>query len=272
MTDLDDSSDDDMDSGESSVNIIKQIAKAEVEKVRTMEWATVKAIYPHKDASDKQIYQCDVDLKNGGNELKNVSILTPHIGFSWIPNIGDQVLIGYIGGNSNSPVVIGSTYDVNNQPPVNDANSIIQKLPQGVQFKQKDLVGFEWDVSKLNVKIENDSDIQSSLYITDYNNGKLLLQFTCSKNHGLIDMVCKDRIALCVMSDVSDFIDITNRSANECILIIGEKNITIESKTQVTVKAPSINLEGENDVTITGHNINLKGSTINLVGDKVNIN
>jgi phage baseplate assembly protein gpV len=269
MTDLNDTSDDDLDSGESSVNIIKQIAKSEVEKVRTMEWATVKAIYPHKDENDKQIYQCDVDLKNGGNELKNVSILTPHVGLSWIPNIGDQVLIGYVGGNSNSPVVLGSTYDVNNQPPVNDANSIIQKLPQGVQFKQngnpqKDLVGFEWDVNPVTMKMINLSEDVTSMTITDANKSIKIL-YVCNPNaatDGALFMESTSEICLGVASDIDS---IRKNTESECIIIIGEKDITIESKSKVTINAPQIELNGDS--------ISLKAnSTLVLQGKPVNIN
>ncbi len=108
---------------DSPVAAIKKIAEDEVKKHRTMDLAEVTSIYPHNKNDDKDNYECDVKLRNGGNELRKVPIMTAHIGQTWSPNIGDLVLIGYIGGNVNSPVVIGSLYNDDQRPPVNNKAS-----------------------------------------------------------------------------------------------------------------------------------------------------
>ncbi len=114
---------------DSAVGAIKKIAEEEVKKQRSLELAEVTSIYPHSDSSDNDNYDCDVKIKNGGNELRKVPIVTSHIGFTHIPNIGDLVLIGYIGGSVNSPVIIGSLYNDDQRPPVNDAGEIVYESP-----------------------------------------------------------------------------------------------------------------------------------------------
>ena len=268
--------DDDLDSAESPVSIIKRIAEAEVEKVRTMEWATVKAIYPHKSEDDNQIYQCDVELKNGGNELRNVNILTPHIGCAWIPNIGDQVLIGYVGGSVNSPVVLGTVYDGNHEPPVSGANRMIQTLPQDILFKQKsstkrDWVGFEWDVNGVIMAMRK-VDVASYYMIEDVQNQKFYAAYDTKGN---VVHRCTGVLQLGVASDIDN---VRQPQGNEAIIIVADRDVTIESNGKVTVKAPQVEIVG--DVTISGGNIKLKGSSISiessgsldLKGSTVNIN
>jgi phage baseplate assembly protein gpV len=114
---------------ESPVAAIKKIAEEEVKKQRTMDLAAVSSVYPHASQGDNDNYECDVQLKNGGSELRKVPIVTPHIGLTHVPNIGDLVLVGYIGGSVNMPVVLGSLYNGDQRPPANDAGEIIYESP-----------------------------------------------------------------------------------------------------------------------------------------------
>jgi len=118
---------------DSPVAAIKRIAEEEVRKQRTMDLAVVSSVYPHASEGDNDNYECDVQLKNGGSELRRVPIVTPHIGLTHVPNIGDLVLIGYIGGSVNMPVVLGSLYNGDQRPPANDAGEIIYESPDSQQ-------------------------------------------------------------------------------------------------------------------------------------------
>jgi phage baseplate assembly protein gpV len=114
---------------DSPVAAIKKIAEEEVKKQRIMDLAVVSSIYPHASQGDNDNYECDVRLKNGGSELRRVPIVTPHIGLTHVPNIGDLVLIGYIGGSVNMPVILGSLYNDDQRPPANDAGEIVYESP-----------------------------------------------------------------------------------------------------------------------------------------------
>src|SRR5271157_1449706 len=124
-------------SSDSPVAAIKKIAEEEAKKQRSLELAEVTSIYPHSKSGDNYNYECDVKLKNGSHELRKLPIMTPHIGFTWVPNIGDLVLIGYIGGNVNSPVVIGSLYNDDQRPPVFNSDQAICSV-DNEGFKQLD--------------------------------------------------------------------------------------------------------------------------------------
>ncbi len=110
---------------DSIVGVMQKVAQQEASKIYTTELGIVTAVFPHAAEDDKENYQCSLKLKNkklpdGKDfELRQVPLMTPHIGLANIPNVGDLVLVTFIGGNINAPVIIGRLYNDEDQPPVN---------------------------------------------------------------------------------------------------------------------------------------------------------
>lgn len=110
---------------DSIVGVMQKVAQQEARKIYTTELGIVTAVFPHTSESDKQNYQCSIKLKNqklpNGKdfELRQVPVMTPHIGLANIPNVGDLVLVTFIAGNINAPVIIGRLYNDQDLPPVN---------------------------------------------------------------------------------------------------------------------------------------------------------
>jgi hypothetical protein len=260
------------ESSESPVESIKKICENEVKKQRMLELAIVKNIYTHKSSNDNDNYECDVELKNGGNELRKVPILTPHIGFTWVPNVGDLVLIGYVGGNVNSPVVLGSLYNDDQRPPVNDMDQAICSTSEE-GFKQLDFTigndnnmkidsdkGFQWSAGDVRLLLNKR---RNEVSIMDFKN----LSFWISgSNKGDASIACNNSILIAVIPDVDKAPSVP------------KNGILIKTDGEVTIKAGKINLSG--DVEINGGSIKLKGTNISveasgpldLKGNPVNIN
>jgi phage baseplate assembly protein gpV len=112
-----------------AVEVIKKIAENETKKLHLVEVGIVTSIFPHASQGDKDFYQCNVKLKNRDLELRKVTIATHHIGFAYVPNVGDMVLLAFINGNINAPVVIGRLYNDDSPPPVNNAGEIVYESP-----------------------------------------------------------------------------------------------------------------------------------------------
>lgn len=116
---------------ETIVGVMKKVAEQEVRRIYTTELGVVSAVFPHAEESDKDNYQCSVILKNrkqpdGSDfELRKVPIATAHLGLANIPNVGDLVLVTFIGGNLNAPVIIGRLYNDEDQPPVNNEKEFL---------------------------------------------------------------------------------------------------------------------------------------------------
>ena len=116
---------------DSFVEVMKKVAKNEASKIYTNELAVVTSVFPHASESDKDNYQCSVVLKNhkqpdGSDfELRKVPVLTQHIGWANIPNVDDLVVVSFIGGDINAPVIIGRLYNDQDQPPVNNEEEVL---------------------------------------------------------------------------------------------------------------------------------------------------
>lgn len=149
---------------DSIVSVMQQIAAREAEKIYTTELGVVTAIFPHAGESDRDNYQCSVKLKNrkdagGGDfELRKVPVATGHIGLANIPNVGDLVLLSFIGGDINAPVIIGRLYNDEDKPPVNDKEQVVMDRVESIKITMKG--GTTIDIDKDgNVKIEAKGDV-----------------------------------------------------------------------------------------------------------------
>lgn len=116
---------------DSIISVMKKVAEKEAQKIYTTELGIVTAVFPHASDSDKDNYQCSVQLKNkkqpdGSDfELRKVPLLTPHIGLANIPKVGDLVALAFIGGDINAPVIVGRLYNDEDRPPKNDTGQMI---------------------------------------------------------------------------------------------------------------------------------------------------
>ncbi|HTY90425.1 MAG TPA: phage baseplate assembly protein V [Methanocella sp.] len=222
---------------DSPVMAIKKIAEDEVRKQRTLELAQVTSIYPHSSGSDNDNYACDVKLKNGDNELRKVPVVTPHAGFAHVPNIGDLVLIGYIGGSVNSPVILGSLYNDDQRPPVNDAGDIIYESPDGTDSNRK----------RLYLKFPNDI----TMTLTDDGLKLEMGQTTVSIQHdGDVEVQSNANVTITAQKDMK----------------LSAQNITLESQASLGLKAGSdlkIESGGNANVQASGM-MALKGSMVNI--------
>lgn len=110
---------------EGVVGVMKRVAEHEARRILTTELGVVTAVFPHEEEGDTDNYQCSVQLRHrvlpSGEqmELRRVPVATPYLGMAAIPGVGDLVLVQFIGGDVNAPVITGRLYDDENRPPVN---------------------------------------------------------------------------------------------------------------------------------------------------------
>ena len=120
---------------------IRRIVREELRGLRTAELAVVQEIHPHAEAGDDDNYACTVRLRDTGLVLARVPVATGRMGFAAIPDIGDLVLVQFVGGEINAPVIVGSLYNDADRPPANAEGEVVLALPadaaegEGVQLK-----------------------------------------------------------------------------------------------------------------------------------------
>lgn len=108
---------------------IRRIVREEMASFATAELGIVEALHPHAAASDRDNYACTVRLRDSGLVLARVPVATARIGSVAIPAEGELVLVQFLGGNLNAPVITGRLYNDEDRPPVSDAGVAVLHLP-----------------------------------------------------------------------------------------------------------------------------------------------
>ena len=100
------------------VELIRAVVRNELGTMHVTELGVVGKARPHASAGDKENCACDVMLRDIGLELKGVPVATQRIGHVAIPNVGDLVLIGFVHGDIQNPVIVGRLHNNVDRPPV----------------------------------------------------------------------------------------------------------------------------------------------------------
>jgi phage baseplate assembly protein gpV len=152
---------------------LQKLVRHELRMRRFAEMGQVQAVYP----SDPGNYDADVVLHATDLVLRHVPVLTPRKGLASLPEVGDLVLVQFMGGDINRPVVIGTLYNGDDRPPENKENDWVLQLPAGpddkesglrVEVRQSDPRGFT--VSLKGKKFEllvQDDDPVATLTVAD---------------------------------------------------------------------------------------------------------
>ncbi len=144
------------------VTIIRAIVRDELKSLRLGDVAVVTSVFPHTSESDGYNYECHVKLRESDLELRRVPMATPHVGMVSAPNVGDLVLITYIQGDPNRPIVLGRLYSDQANPPLHDAQEWRVEAPFGgetfIAIDQEESVAVT--TGKTVVTVRKDSNVE----------------------------------------------------------------------------------------------------------------
>lgn len=170
--------------------ILRAIVRDELRAARHGDTAVVVATAPHKEG-DANNHQCDVKLRHGELTLEKVPIATPHVGMVSAPRVGDVVLVTYVDGDPNRPVITGRLYSDEAPPPVHEDDELWLSMPP----EHKTQIALKKDGSvlvaagKTSVKIALDGAVEitgdKDLEVTLKGDARL-------KAEGKVEVTCTD--------------------------------------------------------------------------------
>jgi uncharacterized protein involved in type VI secretion and phage assembly len=198
---------------------IQQIVREEVGRIRTAELATVQKQHPHSSSGDSDNYACTVVLRDSGIVLARVPVATERIGSASIPAVGELVLVQFLNGDINAPVIVGRLYNDADRPPPNDDGQAILHLPLGASDDQAVHVEVHSDTRKAIVKLGSGLDL------------------TVQDDDPVVKVDVAGQATLQIGKDGS--IKIESQTA---ISIKGGSDVKIEASGQLTLKGATVNI------------------------------
>jgi hypothetical protein len=222
-------------SNTSIVEMIRKIAEKEIQKLHILELGIITSVFPHSSHDDKNNFECNVKLKDKEIELRKVPVATAHIGLSNIVHTGDLVLVSYINGDFNSPVIIGRLYNDEDRPPLSKEEEIVYQPPytQDISLRRLNIMLPQGTV---NIDIYDDR--------LNVNIGKTSFS---AQSKGEIEI--KSETTQIILDDVQG------------IKIKSGTNLQIESDQDLSIKASNIKIDGIINTT-------LKSGVLNLESDQ----
>lgn len=202
------------------LDTIRSLVREELARVRTAELAIVQEQHPHASGGDSDNYACTVRLRDDGLVLRRVPVATGRVGMAAIPAVGDLVLVQFVGGDVNAPVVVGSLYNDEDRPPVNDDGVAVLHLPLSAG-----------DSDAVHVELKSGSARELTL-----------------KLGSTLELALKD----------DDPVVSLNVDGGKARLTIGQDGaVTLESQGNIQVKGAEIKLEAQGQLTIKGATVNI---------------
>ena len=115
------------------IEIIRRVVHEELARHRGSTLGVVTTVFPHKDDNDDNNYEVNVRLKHEDLELRRVPMAVSQMGVAAPPQPGNLVLLQFVNGDINQPVVLGRFYHDGERPPLHEENEILleHRLPDG---------------------------------------------------------------------------------------------------------------------------------------------
>jgi hypothetical protein len=170
---------------------MSQVARRELASRRSLGLGTVAAARANEGGSGEHYLDCDIRLHGCDLLLHNVPVAVGRVGLSALPRPGDLVVVGFVEGDVNGPVVIGSLNAAGAPPPaaapdevvyavpddLGDSRRLELRLPNGNRLTVKDsLVEIVMGNTTLKVEADGAITLQAASDVTIKASGSLSLE------------------------------------------------------------------------------------------------
>lgn len=194
-----------------------------------------------------------------GEETPWIRMTSPHSGdgkgFHFIPEIGEEVLVDFEGGDAESPYVLGTVYNSKNKTPdawntsKNDFKSIRTRSGHTIQFN--DTQGEE----KIEIyDVSNDKVVNHIIYDTKAKSLTIQSVGTINLKGSEINIEAQKNINITAKEEI-------NMTSEKDMAILSKMKLALQSALDATFKSDkAIDIQATADVGIKGLNTVIEGS------------
>ena len=217
----------------SLVPTLRALIREELTRYRMPELGVVSSVFSKADDSNDGNHQVNVTLRGSGLDLQRVGVAVDRAGWSSLPRMGDVVVIAFLDGDLNSPIVLGSVYDNTVRPPKAAALDVVYQPPDDEDSS----------VRRFHVELPGGCSIT-------YTDEKL------SVTSGSTEVVVEKDGDVSVKSAGN-----LKLESQGDISLEASGNLTLKAQQSVSVKGMSATLEGQSSTTVKGASISINGLT-----------
>jgi uncharacterized protein involved in type VI secretion and phage assembly len=214
------------------VGVIRAVVRDELARRRAPELGTVTVVNPKTSDSDDGNHQVNIKLRSG-LELQRVPVTVARLGLSALPNVGDLMIVDFVGGDLNAPVAVGCLYDEQAHPPQAAEHEVVYQPPDDEDSS----------VRRLHVELQNGN-------VITLDDDKLTITFgdtsVVVNKDGDVQIDAKGKVSLSAQSDIE---------------INAQGDLKLSATGSVSVKGSSTTVEGQSDTTVKGPSLTLAGNT-----------
>ncbi len=213
---------------------LRAIVREELSRHRGAELALVTEVHAREGEDSDNNHQVNLRLRDSGVELQRAAVAVDRLGRSVLPRVGDLVVVLFVGGDLNAPVVVGAVYDDRHRPPVGMPEEIVHQPPDAGDAAIR---RFHLELaSGATVTVDDDkiAVVEGGTEITVNRDGDVTV-----KSAGRIALAAEGEIAIEAGGDLK-------LSARGNVTVAGVAT-TVEGSGSARLKAPSIALAGKTD-------------------------
>lgn len=205
---------------------ITRIARHEVVARPVACAAVVTSVFANDGTSPD--HAVSVKLRESGLVLPRVPVAVGALGMAAIPSAGDLVLVTFLEGDYNAPVVIGRLYHPDQNPPKHDERQIVLRLPSGS------------DDPGLNCEIDSDPV-------------KVLL-----KMPGDVQVEIKEESVTVAVGEIKLTLEaagggrMTAKAGSTSVTLKKDGDLAISSQAKITLDGAEIDITAQGKVKISG--------------------
>lgn len=119
---------------------IARIARHEAGARAVAGVGRVADVFPAPEGGAQPDHAVSVEMRDSGLVLPRVPVAVGALGSAAIPAVGDLVVLLFVEGDYNAPVVVGRLYHPDQEPPQHEEGEIVLRLPSGASEPNLNLV------------------------------------------------------------------------------------------------------------------------------------
>jgi uncharacterized protein involved in type VI secretion and phage assembly len=111
------------------VGVMSEVARRELATHRSLSLGVVTESFTNSGGSGEHHLDCNVRLHGSGLVLQHVPVAVTRPGLSAVPRVGDLVVVGFLDGEINGPVLLGALHADGIPSPDAEPDEVVYEVP-----------------------------------------------------------------------------------------------------------------------------------------------